>query len=86
MLNKKAQLGETMTWVVATIVIIVTLVVFVYVSSLLKNVRNINLPDLKMDSDSDANWIEEKVLFSHSLDGGKNKEKIDNWIKGAKDG
>jgi len=39
--NKKAEIGETMTWFVATLVIIVFLAVSIFVVSLLKNERKI---------------------------------------------
>lgn len=84
--NKRAQLGETMTWVIATIIVVVTLIVFIYVSSLLKGIRDVKIPDLKLDSNSDVNWIQSKISFAHSLDEDKNKEFIDNWIKEAEDG
>jgi len=79
-ISKKAQIGETMTWVVATIIIIVTLIIFIYVSSLLKEIRNIKLPDLKIDSKEDVNWLEAKTSFAHSLADNKNKKEIDKWI------
>lgn len=79
--NKQAQIGETMTWIVATLVIIVALILFIYTSSLLAKIKAINLPDLKIDSKENINWLEEKTLFAHSQADNKNKEKIDEWIK-----
>ena len=84
-ISKKAQIGETMTWVVATIIIVVTLIIFIYVSSLLKEIRNIKLPDLKIDSKEDVNWLETKTSFAHLLSENKNKKEIDEWIGEGED-
>jgi len=84
--NKKAQLGETMTWIVATLIIIVALIMFIYTSSILAKIKVINLPDLKIDSEKDINWLETKTLFAHSQSNNQNKEKIDEWIKKGEDG
>ncbi len=84
-INKKAQVGDTMTWIVATIIIVVTLIIFIYVSSALKVVKDIKIPDLKTDSEEDVNWLEKKISFAHLLAYDKNKKEIDEWIEGKKE-
>ncbi len=37
--NKRGQLGETMTWIVATLIIIVLLSISIYVASLLADIK-----------------------------------------------
>jgi len=80
MLNKRAQIGETITWIIATIIIIVTLMVFIYVSGSLAKIKMINLKDLNLDSDEEINWVEMKTSFAYDLNQDK-KELIDYWIK-----
>jgi hypothetical protein len=43
MLNKKAQISETMTWVVATIIIILILTAFVYSSGLFGKAKEVTI-------------------------------------------
>ncbi len=44
MRNKKATIGATMTWVVATIIILMVIIVFVYSSKLLAEKKNLKFP------------------------------------------
>ncbi|GAI63277.1 unnamed protein product, partial [marine sediment metagenome] len=61
--NKKAQIGETMTWVVATIIIIVILVISLYTTSLLAQTKKVIHYKYKRAAD----LIMEKSLFSYFL-------------------
>jgi hypothetical protein len=64
MLNNKnrGQIGETMTWVVATIVIIAILIISVYAASLLANTKK-TLSYQKEKRESD--FLMEKSLFAY---------------------
>lgn len=64
MLNNKnkGQIGETMTWVVATIVIIVILIISIYAASLLANTKK-TLSYQKEKRESDL--LMEKSLFAY---------------------
>ena len=46
--NKNAQIGTTMTWVAATIVILVILTVFIYAVSLIANMKKIVSADINI--------------------------------------
>ncbi len=64
MLNNKnrGQIGETMTWVVATIIIVVILIISVYAASLLANTRKaLSYQKEKIESD----LLMEKSLFAY---------------------
>lgn len=78
-LNKKGQVGETVTWVVATLIIVIVLVSFIYASSVLSKVKI--LTSLSFESELEGNWMEKKMFFSENLSGNKNKEKIMLWIE-----
>jgi len=75
--NKKAQVGETLTWIIATLIIIITLIIFIYASSVLPK-EHIS-PKVNVEDEVDG--IEMKISFAHFLAQNKNKELIDDWIK-----
>ncbi len=78
--NKKAQIGATMTWIIATLVIVGILLIFIYISVLMSKTKAVSIGDLKADSD-EADALALKTSFAHQLAGNKNKEVIDNFIK-----
>ena len=80
-LNKKAQVGETMTWIVATVVIIVILTITIYTSSALSKLKQVNYdpPEEKVDR------IERKITFAYNIDT-NNAKFIDGWIKAIDNG
>ncbi|MBU1129240.1 MAG: hypothetical protein KJ949_01255 [Nanoarchaeota archaeon] len=82
MLNKKAQLSETMTWIVATLVIIVILIIFIFISSSFAKVKNLTTQDLKLSSEGeDVDLFEFKTELAYNLTSEENKKIIDNWRK-----
>ena len=85
MLNKKrGQVSDTITWIVATIIIVVILLIFVFASSVLANAKNLG-PNLVSefigDYEKKANWIDVKTEFAYEINL-NNKNKIDVWING----
>lgn len=77
--NKRGQVGESISWVVATIILIVILIVFIYLSVLLSKTKSISI-SIK---DSSVDWITAKTQFAYSLNS-VNKNKIDIWISQEK--
>jgi hypothetical protein len=77
--NKRAQIGETITWVVATLIIVAILVIFVVISIALgktKNLasnRNVNVGESSLD------LIKTKTEIAYTLNS-QNKNKIEEWI------
>ena len=85
--SKKAQVGETMTWIVATIVIIGILLIFTFVSSLFaaKEGRIVDLGRIYTNEDLvDVNWLNIKTEIAFGLNQ-DNKNQINNWIKEVED-
>ena len=79
---KKAQIGETITWLVATVVIVGILMIFLYVSILLSKTKTINIGNFETsDSDNKTDLLNEKTSLAHQLADDKNKEVIDNILK-----
>jgi len=80
MLNNKnkGQVGETMTWVVATIIIIAILIISIYAASILANTKKTLLYQ-KEKTESDL--LMEKSLFAYFLSDGEKKNLIYNKLK-----
>lgn len=76
----KGQVGETMSWIIVTIIIVGILIISVYISSLMSKVKNINIGDLKFDSDEDFDLLQQKAFFAYQLSLDKNKEAIENIL------
>lgn len=75
--SKKGQIGETISWVVATLVVVGILVFFIYVSILTSKTKNIGITNLKSDIAKEPELLIQKTAFSHQLANDKNKETID---------
>ena len=76
--NKKAQIGETITWVVATIIIIAILILSIYVASLLSNTKK----TLTYASEGrKGDILMEKSLFAYFLANETDKEVIYSELK-----
>ncbi len=82
MLNKKAQLSETMTWIVATLIIIVVLIVFIFISSSFAKVKSLTTKSLKISSEGeDVDLFKTKTELAYRLSSEENKKIIDEWRK-----
>ena len=66
MFNKKSQVGDAITWFVATIVIIVILTVSIYVTSLLGATKIVSA-DLPLYQGDNSNILLKESLFSFLL-------------------
>jgi hypothetical protein len=82
--NKKAQVGETMTWIVATLVIVGVLLVFVYASIALakaKSVKPSKINSLVSSQIDKVNmtWVEAKNEMAFTREN-SNRGKIEGWI------
>jgi len=83
MLNKKAQISDTLTWIVATIVIIVIIVIFIYFTSALAKAKTIEAKtkaiSLSDGSSQEVNWLKEKTSLAYKINK-QNKDFIEGWI------
>lgn len=78
MINKKAQVGESITWVVATIIVVVLLIIFIYASILLSKTKSLKF-DIKANSEDSFDWINSKTQIAYSINN-NNQNKIEGWI------
>lgn len=84
--NKKAQLGETMTWFIATIVIIGILIIFTFVSSLFAESKGAIVDLKRVFSGADfteGDFIKTKTILAFNFNT-NDADKINNWIMEAK--
>ena len=77
--NKRAQTGETISWVIATLVIIGTLILFIYVSSLMAKVKTVSIVDLRTDLSEKSIVLAEKTTLAYQISK-NNKEVIEKII------
>jgi len=81
MINKKAQVGESITWIISTIVIIAILFIFIYLSVALAKTKSLEVK-VKEGSGDSADWITSKTQLAYSINP-NNKNKIQAWISQA---
>jgi uncharacterized membrane protein len=78
MTNKRGQVGETITWVLATILLVVILIIFIYAAIAMAKVKYLNL-STKLTSGSSVDWINSKTQMAYSISS-TNKNKIQVWV------
>ncbi|MCL5018223.1 MAG: hypothetical protein M1416_00440 [Candidatus Pacearchaeota archaeon] len=81
--DKKGQIGETVSWIIATIIIIGILIVFIYISILISKTKIIQTLSIQFDVAEKTESLNQKTSFSHQLAGNLNKEIIDNILEEA---
>jgi hypothetical protein len=87
--HNKGQVSEAVTWVVATIIIIVTLIVFIFISTKIDKVVSPSKIVSKVGNffvSSDAGEISRlktKTIFALSINS-NSEEKITGWIEDEK--
>ena len=76
--HKKAQIGETINWVVATIIVILVLLFFIYISIALGKSKALKA-EPNLNNGKEIDWINIKTEIAYSMNS-NNKDKIDIWI------
>ncbi len=85
MLNsKRAQIGETVSWLVATLVIVGILILFIYISVLISKAKTIGIGDLQTDMSKESN-LQVKTNLAFSIES-KNKNEINEILNKSKNG
>ncbi len=87
MLNNKGQIAETITWIVATMIIVITLIIFIFISVQISNSKNLSLDNVASKAGDflvgegvgGIDRLEIKTTFALSLKD-DNKDKIREWI------
>ena len=80
MSNKKAQLSDVMTWIIATIAIIGILIIFIYASTLFaQKTKAIHTQNLLLERDNTVDLLETKTRVVYSSATTSQKNLIDKW-------
>jgi len=82
--SKKAQIGETMTWVIATIVIIGILLIFVFIASVFAEKEGMVVSLKRVFSGREVagvNWLSTKTSLAYDMNSLNKESKIEPWIK-----
>jgi Na+-transporting NADH:ubiquinone oxidoreductase subunit NqrF len=82
MLNsKKAQIGETITWVFATLIIIGVVLIFIWISFLISKSKSISVEDVRMDLAKESEQLTTKTSIAEQLSNNENKLMIEDILK-----
>ncbi len=81
LLEKKASIGETLTWIPATLIILAALIIFLILSGLLAKMKVINMKSIQSDVEEDSPVLEMKTSLAHISAENKNREIIDEVLK-----
>jgi len=77
--NRKAQIGETTTWIIATIVLVIILIISIFTSVALSKIKSIKV-NLKANSEESVDWINSKTKIAYSINPA-NRNRINLWIE-----
>lgn len=75
--NKKAAIGETMTWIIATLIILVVLSIFIYGSHLLGKFKYVSSGEIEVEDGKDLLKTKTDVALSKNR---ANTNRIKTWI------
>ncbi len=78
--NCSGQTGETITWLVATLIVVGILIIFIYASVLLSNLKTVGIGDLNTDLEKESIVLNEKTFLAEQING-NNKEMINSILK-----
>jgi uncharacterized membrane protein YobD (UPF0266 family) len=79
--SKRGQIGETVSWLIATLVIIGILILFIWASVLMANVKGVGIGNLQTDLAKESLVLTEKTALSNVIMDNKNKDTIDNILQ-----
>ena len=75
--NKKAQTGGTLTWVIATVIIVFILLISVYAASILGKTKFLELDKVAEVSDKSIEKVKSSIAFNKK---DSNKNLIISWL------
>jgi len=81
--NKRAEIGTTMTWVIATIIIVIMLLIFLLGASLLAKLKKTEVAGGNLFVTSDYmrtdKWLNTKTAMAYLIT--SNKGSVENWAE-----
>jgi hypothetical protein len=78
--NKRGEVGETLTWVFATLIIIFVIIFFVALSLLMSKFKTINAGDVQTDLGKNSEQLAVKTSIAEQLNN-QNKQEIENILQ-----
>jgi len=78
--SKKGEIGETLTWIVATLIIIGILIIFLFLSSRISSIKKILVEDVKSDLPEESVSLGLKTGLAYNITNEKNKRVITNIL------
>lgn len=78
---KKAAIGETMTWIVATLIILFVLTIFIYASGAMGMIKSVSSGEVEVEG---MDLLETKTSIALSINS-TNENKITTWISEAEE-
>ncbi len=78
--NRKAQIAETLTWVIATIIIVFIISFSVYAAVLLGSAKIIDNSKIGISGAGSVNWIGEKNELAFEKNN-NNQDAINAWLR-----
>jgi hypothetical protein len=79
-LNKKGTLGEGITWVIATLIILMAVFIFIWISSLISKTKAIHPGDIRIDMEEESTSLIMKTSFAEQLTPSKDNQKIEEIL------
>jgi len=80
--NKKGQVSDALTWVVATMIIVFILITSIYISSLLGKTKIVDKNKIGISGDNSEDWVFEKSKMAYNIDSSHRNE-IEFWVGGS---
>lgn len=78
--RKRAQVGETVSWIIATLIIIALLIIFIYLSILISKGKVVRVGGVETDI-GEGGLLKEKTLLAYRISDYKDKEVIEDILE-----
>jgi hypothetical protein len=78
--DKRGQVGETITWFVAALIIIVAALIFVWISFLMSKTKAISIGEVRTDLGKDSEQLAMKTSLAEQINS-ENKQQIEDILK-----
>jgi hypothetical protein len=79
--DRSGQIGETVTWFVAALIILMVVIIFVFLSFLMSKTKAINVGDVRTDLGKNSDQLTMKTSIAEQLSNNENKQEIEDILK-----
>ncbi len=78
--NKRGDISKTITWIVATVLIVGVLILFIYISSVMSNIKVVKVGEINSDIGKESLVLSVKTSLAFNRNN-TNKEIIENILE-----